>query len=114
MSHNAPRVYEKSFSESWSYVNILKAELGAASYDIQPFPGTFKSGRAKWMAYFMNGERKVIARRIGFELVSKKTGVYYKVFSRVEWVDREAAPPRAILRREVTGNSYDALGEIAA
>ena len=116
MSNNAPRVYEKSFSESWAYVNILKAELGAASYDIQPFPGTFKSGRAKWMAYFMNGERKVIARRIGMELTSKKTGDYYKVFSREEWVDKENIPPRPILRREQT-NDYsleDVLGEVTA
>ena len=108
------RTYEKSFNESWSYVNLLKAELKAASYDIQPFPGTFKSGRAKWMATFMNAERKVIARRIGMELTSKKTGEGYKVFSRQEWVDREAVPQRTILRREVTSdyNTFDVLGEV--
>ena len=116
MSTNAPRVYEKSFSDSWAYVNILKAELKAASYDVNPYPGSFKSGRAKWMATFMNRENKVIARRIGFELVSKKTGDYYKVFSREEWVDKEAAPPRPILRREQTGgfSLEDALGEVTA
>ena len=85
MSNNAPRVYEKSFNESWSYVNILKAELKAASYDVQPYAGTFKSGRARWMATFFNRENKVIARRIGMELQSKKTGESYKVFSREEW-----------------------------
>ena len=109
------RTFEKSFSESWAYANLLKSELGAASYDIQPFPGTFKSGRARFMATFMNAERKVIARRIGMELESKRTGDYYKVFSRQEWVDKENAPPRTILRREVTGNSFDVLSdELAA
>ena len=83
------RTYEKSFNESWAYANLLKSELKAASYDIQPFPGTFKSGRAKWMATFMNAERKIIARRIGMELQSKRTGEGYKVFSRQEWVDRQ-------------------------
>ena len=116
MNTNAPRVYEKSFNESWAYVNILKAELKAASYDVNPYPGSFKSGRAKWMATFMNRENKVIARRIGMELTSKKTGDYYKVFSREEWVDKEAAPPRPILRREQTGgfSLEDALGEVTA
>ncbi len=116
MSSNAPRVYDKSFSDSWSYVNILKAELKAASYDIQPFPGTFRSGRAKWIATFTNRDNKVIARRIGMELTSKKTGDYYKVFSREEWVDKENTPPRPTLRREQT-NDYsleDVLGDITA
>jgi hypothetical protein len=113
---NAPRVYEKSFNESWSYVNLLKSELGAASYDIQPFPGTFKSGRAKWIATFTNRDNKVIARRIGMELQSKKTGQNYKVFSRDEWVDKENTPPRPTLRREQT-NDYsleDILSEVTA
>ena len=109
------KTFEKSFSESWAYANLLKSELKATSYDVQPFPGTFKSGRPRFMATFMNAERKVIARRIGMELESKRTGDTYKVFSRQEWVDREAAPPRAILRREVTGNSFDVLSdELAA
>ena len=108
------RTFEKSFSESWAYANLLKSELGATSYDIQQFPGCFKSGRARWMATFMNAERKVIARRIGMELTSKKTGEGYKVFSREEWVDREAVPQRTILRREVTSdyNTFDVLGEV--
>ena len=59
------RVYDKSWSESWSYANALKDELKASSYDIQQFPGTFKSGRPRWMAVFLNSDRKVIARRIG-------------------------------------------------
>ena len=108
------KTFEKSFAESWAYANLLKSELKAASYDVQPFPGTFKSGRARFMATFMNAERKIIARRIGMELTSKKTGDYYKVFSREEWVDKENAPPRTILRREVTGNDYNSFDVLAA
>ena len=68
-----PRVYEKSFSESWSYANVLKDELKAGSYDVQQFPGTFKSGRPRWMATFLNSDRKAIGRRIGMELTSGRT-----------------------------------------
>ena len=82
---------EKSFSESWSYANVLKDELKAAIYDVQPFPGTFKSGRPR-MTTFMSAERKVIARLIGIELTSGRSGAGYKVFSRQEWVDRDATP----------------------
>ena len=116
MSNNAPRVYEKSFNESWAYVNILREELKAASYDVQPFPGTFRSGRPKFIATFMNRENKVIARRIGMELTSRKTGQGYKVFSREEWVDREATPPRTTLRREQASDYTldDVLGDITA
>ena len=66
------------------------------------------------MATFLDRDNKVLARRIGMELTSKKTGEGYKVFSREEWVDREAAPPRATLRREQTSdyNSFDVLGEV--
>ena len=116
MSNNAPRVYEKSFNESWAYVNILREELKAASYDVQPFPGTFRSGRPKFIATFMNRENKVIARRIGMELTSRKTGQGYKVFSREELVDREATPPRTALRREQASDYTldDVLGEVTA
>ena len=116
MSNNAPRVYDKPFSESWSYANLLKEELCAVSYDVQPFPGCFKSGREKWIATFFNRENKVIARRIGMELTSRKTGQGYKVFSTSEWVDREATPPRTTLRREQASDYTleDVLGDIAA
>ena len=97
-----PRVYEKSFNESWAYASALKDELKASSYDVQPFPGTFKSGRPRWMATFLSADRKVMARRIGMELTSGRTGAGYKVFSRQEWVDRDTAPPRAILNRQQT------------
>ena len=116
MSNNAPRVYNKPFEASWAYPNILKEELKAASYDVQPFPGCFKSGRPRWIATFMNVERKVIARRIGMELTSQRSGQGYKVFSREEWVDREATPPRTILRREQASDYSleDVLGEVVA
>ena len=93
------RVYEKSFAESWAYANVLKNELGAASYDIQPYPGSFKSGRPQFMATFYSADHKIFSKRIGMELTSSRTGVPYKVFSRVEWVDRDTMP-RTILKRE--------------
>ena len=110
------RVYEKSFAESWAYANVLRDELKAASYDVQPFPGTFKSGRPRWMAVFLNSDRKVISKRIGMELTSGRTGAPYKVFSRQEWVDRDTAPPRAILSRQQTNDAdaVDVLNEIYA
>ena len=109
-------VYDKPFNESWAYPNVLKEELKAASYDIQPFPGCFKSGRPRWVATFMSRENKVIARRIGMELTSRKTGQGYKVFSREELVDREAIPPRTTLRREQASDYTldDVLGDITA
>ena len=103
-----PRVYEKSFGESWSYANVLKDELKAASYDIQAFPGTFKSGRPRWMATFLNSDRKVIARRVGMHLTSNQSGAPYYVFSRQDWVDRDTAP-RTVLSRQQTSSDADAL-----
>ena len=44
-------------------------------------------------------DRKVISKRIGMELTSKLSGAPYRVFSRVEWVDRDTMP-RTILKRE--------------
>ena len=100
-----PRVYEKSFAESWAYPSVLKDELKASSYDVQPFPGTFKSGRPR-MATFLSADRKkVVGRRIGMELTSGRTGAPYKVFSRQEWVDRDTAPPRTILTRQQTSDA---------
>ena len=98
------RVYEKSFAESWAYPSVLKDELKASSYDVQPFPGTFKSGRPRWMATFLSADRKVMARRIGMELTSGRTGAPYKVFSRLEWIDRDT-PPRTILTRQQTSDA---------
>ena len=50
---------------------------------------------------------KVIARRIGMELTSGRTGAPYKVFSRQEYVDRDAMP-RTILTRQQTGSDASA------
>ena len=80
-------VYQKPFAESWAYANILKDELKAASYGVQPYAGSFKSCRPQYMATFLSADRKVIARRIGMELVSMQSGAPYRVFSRQEWVD---------------------------
>ena len=103
--------YDKSWDESWAYPNVLRDELKAASYDVQPYPGSFKSGRPKWIATFLSGDHKVITKRIGMELVSKKTGAGYKVFSRQELVDRDTTP-RTILKREQS--TTDPLDQIYA
>ena len=110
------KVYQKPFAESWAYANVIRDELKAASYDIQPFPGTFKSGRDRWMATFMSADHKVVARRIGMQLTSKRGGAPYHVFSRQEWVDRDTAPPRTILSRQQSSDSdaLDVLNEIYA
>ena len=107
------RTYDKPFEASWAYANLLKSELKAASYDIQPFPGTFKSGRAKWMATFFNGDRKVIARRIGMELTSSKTGDTSKVFSRQEWVDRQGGTVIDTPNTNICYDSGDEFGNVA-
>ena len=112
-----PRVFEKSFNESWAYGNVIRDELKASSYDVQQFPGTFKSGRPRWMATFLSADRKkVVGRRIGMELTSGRTGAPYEVFSRLEWVDRDTAPPRTILSRQQTNDAdaLDVLNEIYA
>ena len=44
------KVYQKPFAESWAYANVLKDKLKAVSYDVQSYPGSFKSGRDRWMA----------------------------------------------------------------
>ena len=98
------KVYQKPFAESWAYANVIRDELKAASYDIQPFPGTFKSGRPMWMATYLNSDRKVVARRIGMQLTSKQSGAPYHVFSRQEYVDRDAMP-RAILNRQQSSDA---------
>ena len=66
------KVYENSFNESWAYANVLKDELKASSYDVQPYPGCFKSGRLRFMATYLSADRKVVERRIGMELPRSK------------------------------------------
>ena len=63
-------------------------ELKASSYDIQQFPGTFKSGR-----------------RVGMQLTSKQSGAPYYVFSRQDWVERDTAPPRTVLSRQQSSDA---------
>ena len=95
---------EKSFQECWAFASEIKDDINAWSYNVEQYPGSFRSGRPRWMCTYYDVNRKVVARRIGMSLVSKK-GLEYKVFSREEWVD---PPPRTILRREQSSD-YDAL-----
>ena len=97
---------QKSFNDCWAFASEIKDDINAWSYNVEQYPGNFKSGRPRWMCIFYDVNRKVVARRIGMSLTSRK-GVEYKVFSRrEEWV--ESPPPRTILRREQTSD-YDAL-----
>jgi hypothetical protein len=73
-----------SFQESWGFPNEIQQQVDATSYDIQMHPGNFSSGRPKWVCYFMNRDRKVICKRLGMQLTSKK-GKSYHVFSITEW-----------------------------
>lgn len=82
----------KSFQEQWAFINFVKQQLNAASYDLRPLPENFKSGRPKWECLFFSGDRKLIERRLALELVSKRTGRPYHV------CERESSPSH--LRRE--------------
>jgi hypothetical protein len=96
------------FAASWTFVNNIKDELNASSYDIKPVPGgKFRSGRPKLMAHFYARNKALITSRLGMELVSKRTGMPYQVFARK---DTSATPPRTILRREQSSDY--AAGEI--
>ena len=90
----------KSFQESWAFASEIKDEVGACLYDIAQYPGTFRSGRPRWMATYYDVNRRVVARRIGMSLTSKKN-IEYKVFSREEWVERPTP------RREQTNDYAD-------
>ena len=79
--------------------------MKAASYDVQPYPGAFKSGWPRWMTTFLGADRKVIARRIRMEFTSKQSGAPDKAFSRQDWVDHDTAPPRTILSRQQTNDA---------
>ena len=100
----------KTFEQQWGFPSDIKKELDAASFDVRPLPESFRSGRPKWECMFFSKDNKLMSRRVAMQLTSKKTGKPYHVCAR-----EEAAPPRTILRREVTAdysNSYDVLGEV--
>jgi hypothetical protein len=103
----------KTFEQQWGFPSEIKTQLGAASYDVRPLPEKFRSGRQRWECLFFGKGNELISRRVAMQLISKKTNRPYHVCAR-----EEAAPPRVILRREVTAdytNSFDVLGdELAA
>ncbi len=89
----------KSFEDNWTFPNELKTQLGAASYDIRPLLETFRSGRPKFEALFLDRTGTVLSRRIAMELVSKKSGKPYHVVSMRDANEPQlSAPPRVILR----------------
>ena len=82
---------QKTFAESWAFTSDIKEELGAASYEIMPMPGTrFRSGRLRYLCVFFDANNKVISKRLGMELIAKKTEKEYYVFSRSEYKEPSA------------------------
>jgi hypothetical protein len=74
----------KTFQEQWAFPSEIKAELGAASYDVRPLAENFKSGRAKWEAVFFAADRSLLSRRTAMALTSRRTGAVYYVCAREE------------------------------
>lgn len=82
----------KSFEASWAFPSDIKHQLGAASYEVRPLPEYFKTGRPKIEVLFLDDSRRLISRRIGMELVSKKTGRPYHMCQREEPSRLQRAP----------------------
>ena len=72
------------FAASWPYASKIKEELEATSYetDFACPPRSFRSGRPIKVVTFYSGHgdaRRVIERRDGMTLTSKRTGRTYDV-----------------------------------
>lgn len=118
-----------SFQLDWPYVSQVRTDLGADSYDINPTPDNFKSGRPIYETVFYSskgGARKVISRRQTMMLESKSTGKPYYVCKAYEVKEEQkenkkpkpsnavssadmddlvaslAVPPVTILKRQTT------------
>ena len=86
---------QKTFAESWAFTSDIKEELGAASYEIMPMTcgdreTRFRSGRLRYLCVFFDANNKVISKRLGMELIAKKTEKEYYVFSRSEYKEPSA------------------------
>jgi hypothetical protein len=81
-----------TFADDWGFPSeVMKSIPGACSYDINPYPGTFKSGRQKYEVTFISSagdKRRVVDTRLAMQLLSKKTGRPYTVCKR-----RDSLPP---------------------
>ena len=70
------------FKLTWAFPSEVKKELGASSYDIRVTPGTYKSGRQRFICDFLDANRNVICTREAMELVSKVSRKLYHVVKR--------------------------------
>ena len=106
-----------SFQQDWGFPSEVKATIpGATWFDVQPVPGTYRSGRPRFECVFTGGG-KVLATRPTLELISKKTGRPYHVCRREpdNWPS-VSAQPKAASRPAAAANFSldDGLDEIIA
>ena len=80
------------FFQQWQYPMAMKAELGAASYEIVRLGDTYQSGRDRFGCLFYDTKKVVIARRDAMQLVAKATGQTYFVVRRA---DEQRQAPQA-------------------
>ena len=82
LSASAPQYLgdqKTDFFENWNFPMALKAELGAASFEIVALGGHYKSGRPKYGVLFYDSKKGIIARREAMELTAKSSGKAYFV-----------------------------------
>ncbi len=84
---NMAEQQHNSFREKWAFPSEVKEALGARRYEIKPTLQTYRSGRAKWLVRFYDGDI-LLAARDAMELTSKRTGTPYHVCLRHEPVKR--------------------------
>ena len=101
-----------SFSIDWPYVSQVRTDLGADSYDINPTPDNFKSGRPIYETVFYSskgGTRKVISRRQTMMLESRTTGKPYYVCKAYEVKEEQKENKRPKPSNAVSNDDMDDL-----
>jgi hypothetical protein len=86
------------FKLTWAFPSEIKKELGASSYDIRVTPGTYKSGRQRFICDFLDANRNVICTREAMELVSKVSRKLYHVVKRAPEVPHGQAAKAQLAR----------------
>ena len=104
-----------SFAESWPYASKIKDSLGATSYetDFACPPRSFRSGRPIKVVTFYSGHgdaRRVLERRDGMTLTSKRTGRSYDVVRANPKQTSSAAPRKGAPQFDID----DVLGDLTA
>lgn len=99
----------KTFQEQWTFPSEVKRQLGAASFEVRPIPEHFKSGRPKVEVIFLDASKRLVSRRIGMELVSKRTGTKYYVCEAEEPSHLRIKPRPAPVAQSGGGYTLDDL-----